>query len=207
MVALPMHLHASDIRSTIKSVNSSQLTKIVESSNYIPPITTSSTGDLLNNTTIPIKLHKPTKKHDPHSNMTNKLFSTTIYPLVKQKTVIDQNVTELDMNVTDNQTLINASFNTINCSENLSYISEENVNQSTIVNSERVGVESAKGSLTAAGITGITLGCVSIIGVVCAVSFIMYRNYGFNRPQVLNDRCSNPDSSGYIDDSTVRVSI
>lgn len=29
-----------------------------------------------------------------------------------------------------------------------------------------------------------------------------------NPPQTLNsDKCSNPDSSGYIDDSTIRVSI
>ncbi|KAJ3622926.1 hypothetical protein MTP99_019195 [Tenebrio molitor] len=60
------------------------------------------------------------------------------------------------------------------------------------------------GNLTAAGITGITLGCVVIVGVICGVSYFLYRNRGFNRPQVLNDRCSNPDSSGYIDDASVR---
>lgn len=67
-------------------------------------------------------------------------------------------------------------------------------------------VEETTGNLSAAGITGITLGCIVIVGVICGVTFFLYRNQGFNRPQVLNDRCSNPDSSGYIDDASVRVS-
>lgn len=45
-----------------------------------------------------------------------------------------------------------------------------------------------------------------VVGIICGVTFFLYRNQGFNRPQVLNDRCSNPDSSGYIDDASVRVS-
>jgi hypothetical protein len=36
--------------------------------------------------------------------------------------------------------------------------------------------------------------------------FFSRRKY-LNPPQTLNsDKCSNPDSSGYIDDSTIRVS-
>lgn len=35
----------------------------------------------------------------------------------------------------------------------------------------------------------------------------MYRRYRWNKPQTLSDKCSNPDSSGYIDDSTLRVSL
>lgn len=61
-------------------------------------------------------------------------------------------------------------------------------------------------NLSVAGITGITLGCVVVVGVICGVSYFMYHIRGFNRPQVLNDHCSNPDSSGYIDDASVRVS-
>lgn len=60
------------------------------------------------------------------------------------------------------------------------------------------------GGISLAGIAGITLGCISVIAIVSMASFVVYRNYGFNRPQVLNDRFSNPDSSAYIDDSTVR---
>lgn len=51
------------------------------------------------------------------------------------------------------------------------------------------------------------LGCVVMVGVLSGISYFIYRNRGFNRPQVLNDRCSNPDSSGYIDDASVRVSM
>lgn len=42
--------------------------------------------------------------------------------------------------------------------------------------------------------------------VAGAVSFVLYRRRFLNKPQTLNDKCSNPDSSGYIDDSTLRVS-
>ena len=42
--------------------------------------------------------------------------------------------------------------------------------------------------------------------IIGAVSFILYRRRFLNKPQTLNDKCSNPDSSGYIDDSTLRVS-
>lgn len=68
------------------------------------------------------------------------------------------------------------------------------------------GTEPTRDNLSAAGITGITVGCIGIVGMICAVSFVIYRNRGLNRPHVLNDRCSNPDSSGYIDDASIRVS-
>ncbi|KAJ8955392.1 hypothetical protein NQ318_003490 [Aromia moschata] len=61
-----------------------------------------------------------------------------------------------------------------------------------------------EGNLSAAGITGITLACVIVVGLICGISYFLYHSRGFNRPQVLNDRCSNPDSSGYIDDASVR---
>lgn len=208
-----MHSLSLELQETTNNpiINNNSV-KSIGSSSYIPPITAASANGYPNATAvIPMKLHKSLKKHEIYANLTNKSSITTEHPLVKETTVIDQNVTDVGLNITDNQTFVNTSFNAINRAENLSYISEDNsMNQTIVVNSERIGVENQeniKGSLTAAGITGITLGCVSIIGIICAVSFVMYRNYGFNRPQVLNDRCSNPDSSGYIDDSTVRVSL
>jgi hypothetical protein len=45
-----------------------------------------------------------------------------------------------------------------------------------------------------------------LLNIAGAVSFILYRRRFLNKPQTLNDKCSNPDSSGYIDDSTLRVS-
>jgi hypothetical protein len=44
------------------------------------------------------------------------------------------------------------------------------------------------------------------MNITGAVSFVLYRRQFLNKPQTLNDKCSNPDSSGYIDDSTLRVS-
>jgi hypothetical protein len=45
-----------------------------------------------------------------------------------------------------------------------------------------------------------------LLNIIGAVSFVLYRRRFLNKPQTLNDKCSNPDSSGYIDDSTLRVS-
>lgn len=36
--------------------------------------------------------------------------------------------------------------------------------------------------------------------------YVIYRRRLWNKPQTLSDKCSNADSSGYIDDSTIRVS-
>nr|CAD7411682.1 unnamed protein product [Timema poppensis] len=40
-----------------------------------------------------------------------------------------------------------------------------------------------------------------------AVSYVMYRRHYLNKPQTLNDKCSNQDSSCYIDDSTLRTDL
>lgn len=37
--------------------------------------------------------------------------------------------------------------------------------------------------------------------------YVIYRRRIWNKPQTLSDKCSNADSSGYIDDSTIRVSF
>lgn len=54
--------------------------------------------------------------------------------------------------------------------------------------------------LDAGAISGI---CFAVIGLCCAVStagIILYRRRYINKPQTLSE----PDSSGYIDDSTIR---
>ncbi|XP_033209780.1 uncharacterized protein LOC117168317 [Belonocnema kinseyi] len=54
-------------------------------------------------------------------------------------------------------------------------------------------------------ITGSCLASLALLSTVATVGFIMYRKRYLNPPQSLNsDKCSNPDSSGYIDDSTIR---
>nr|XP_023013775.1 uncharacterized protein LOC111503649 isoform X2 [Leptinotarsa decemlineata] len=153
-------------------------------------------------TTVVKHVKSSFKKYDflfPNSTSENKTKEVKV-----KETVI--NVME---NMTDNPLLINSSLIAINRTDNLTYLEEvENLNQSSVQNSERLGVEenddelSSEGNLSAAGITGITLGCVVTVGILSGISYFIYRNRGFNRPQVLNDRCSNPDSSGYIDDAS-----
>lgn len=104
--------------------------------------------------------------------------------------------------------MLNAAVNHSMFNDSLLYFEEEHSNNSLMANFERITNSSQlSDNLSAAGITGITLGCVSIVGIILALSYILYRNRGFNRPQVLNDHCSNLDSSGYIDDTSVRVSL
>ncbi|XP_029048357.2 uncharacterized protein LOC114878574 isoform X2 [Osmia bicornis bicornis] len=56
-----------------------------------------------------------------------------------------------------------------------------------------------------AAITGSCLATVVLLSTMGSLGFIMYRRRYLNPPQTLNsDKCSNPDSSGYIDDSTIR---
>ncbi|KAF5294757.1 hypothetical protein FQA39_LY00241 [Lamprigera yunnana] len=202
MVTIPMHSVSLHVHRTTVGPNVNVSVKAVPSSTkYIPPITTMSAILLPYSTLTPIKLHKSSKKYDLQTILTKQFSATTVNPLLKLTTVIDQNVTEVGLNITYNSD--NENINTI---RNISY--ESNANRTLITNSELLEAknhEITRSNWSAAGIMGVTLGCVSIIGVVCAVSFIMYRSYGFNRLQVLNDRCSNPDSSGYIDDSTVRI--
>lgn len=116
-------------------------------------------------------------------------------------------------NVTESQLLINSSFSRVPHTDNLTYMQEDMNSDQSMENTgmreadERAGsVTVMESQLSAAGITGITLGCVVVVGILCGISYFMYHNRGFNRPQVLNDHCSNPDSSGYIDDASVRVS-
>ncbi|KAG5862985.1 hypothetical protein JTB14_034518 [Gonioctena quinquepunctata] len=174
------------------------------------PPTTSVLPITIKNTTIPkntsfSKLGKLLKKNDF-------IFQNTTMKNRTKEDKVKETVINVMENVTDNQLFINASFTAINRTDNLTYLEEEvNFNQSSIQNSERLGVEveddevhSSGGNLSAAGITGITLGCVVTVGLLSGISYFVYRNRGFNRPQVLNDRCSNPDSSGYIDDASVR---
>ncbi|XP_046382709.1 cell surface glycoprotein 1-like isoform X2 [Ischnura elegans] len=69
------------------------------------------------------------------------------------------------------------------------------------------GRMTAPKALDAASIVGISLGSVLLVGAIAGgVGFVLYRRSLYaNKPQTLNDKCSNPDSSGYIDD-TLRVS-
>uniref|UniRef100_A0A1B6ME43 Uncharacterized protein n=1 Tax=Graphocephala atropunctata TaxID=36148 RepID=A0A1B6ME43_9HEMI len=53
-------------------------------------------------------------------------------------------------------------------------------------------------------ISGIIVGTVVLLGLISGGGFVVYRQRMWNKPQTLSDKCSNADSSGYIDDSTLR---
>ncbi|XP_014481044.1 PREDICTED: uncharacterized protein LOC106747723 [Dinoponera quadriceps] len=64
---------------------------------------------------------------------------------------------------------------------------------------------STRSAADIAAITGSCLATVALLSTMGSLGFIMYRRKYLNPPQTLNsDKCSNPDSSGYIDDSTIR---
>ncbi|XP_011496584.1 PREDICTED: uncharacterized protein LOC105361173 [Ceratosolen solmsi marchali] len=66
-------------------------------------------------------------------------------------------------------------------------------------------VESSASVTEIAIITGSCLAILILLSTIGSLGFIMYRRKYLNPPQTLNsDKCSNPDSSGYIDDSTIR---
>ncbi|XP_032678935.1 uncharacterized protein LOC116847733 [Odontomachus brunneus] len=65
--------------------------------------------------------------------------------------------------------------------------------------------DSTRSAADIAAITGSCLATVALLSTMGSLGFIMYRRKYLNPPQTLNsDKCSNPDSSGYIDDSTIR---
>ncbi|KAK9298379.1 hypothetical protein QLX08_008281 [Tetragonisca angustula] len=76
-------------------------------------------------------------------------------------------------------------------------------NESNSKNSKQEG--GSRSTVDIAAITGSCLATVVLLSTMGSLGFIMYRRRYLNPPQTLNsDKCSNPDSSGYIDDSTIR---
>ncbi|XP_065159650.1 uncharacterized protein [Atheta coriaria] len=106
------------------------------------------------------------------------------------------------------ETLVTSASSTFNATEEETLSTLETAykeaDNESMTAFDRSAPAADSGRLSAAGITGITLGCVMLVALVCGASYVWYRNRGFNRPQVLTDRSSNLDSSGYIDDTSVR---
>lgn len=61
------------------------------------------------------------------------------------------------------------------------------------------------GGMDTGTIAGISFAALVLAALVGSTAFVLYRRRYLNKPQTLNDKCSNPDSSGYLDDSTIRV--
>lgn len=164
---------------------------------------TPSTNITENSSNAPISFKKGSKynkKVESMKNLVAKTNDTNKPP--KQLTVIIQNVTDKYENLSKIE--YNSNLTAINQS-NILFSNETNTkndlySQQILQEYEDISSD----NFSAAGITGITMACVVVVGLVCAVSYFLYRNRGFIRPQVLNDHCSNPDSSGYLDDASVR---
>lgn len=68
-------------------------------------------------------------------------------------------------------------------------------------------VENSEGGMDTGAIAGISFAALVLAALAGSTAFVLYRRRYLNKPQTLNDKCSNPDSSGYLDDSTIRVGI
>lgn len=72
------------------------------------------------------------------------------------------------------------------------------------IESSRRVKDPSEGGMDTGAIAAIAFGGVGLAALAGSVAFVMYRRRYLNKPQTLNDKCSNPDSSGYLDDSTIR---
>lgn len=73
------------------------------------------------------------------------------------------------------------------------------------VESSRRVIDSGDGGMDTGVIAGISFAALVLAALAGSTAFVLYRRRYLNKPQTLNDKCSNPDSSGYLDDSTIRV--
>ncbi|CAK1540312.1 unnamed protein product [Leptosia nina] len=74
---------------------------------------------------------------------------------------------------------------------------------SNIESSRRV-IDPGEEGMDTGAIAGISFAALALVGLAGSTAFVLYRRRYLNKPQTLNDKCSNPDSSGYLDDSTIR---
>ncbi|XP_034830078.1 uncharacterized protein [Maniola hyperantus] len=72
------------------------------------------------------------------------------------------------------------------------------------VESSRRIIDSSDGGMDTGAVAGISFAALVLAALAGSTAFILYRRRYLNKPQTLNDKCSNPDSSGYLDDSTIR---
>lgn len=197
--SLTIHSMASEIskNGTAKLIVNGSLTEEPNNATslHIPPkyVNSSSTTTESASTLKTSKNHKKSNKFDIPQKATISLSSKRM-PVIE----VDANVDSFN---SSNQTTIND----LNQTEEVTFSKDELFNQSFLHNLEQIKKDDDVPVISAAGIVGITLGCITIIASVIFVSFVVYRNRGLNRPQVLNDHCSNLDSSGYIDDASIRV--
>ncbi|XP_075976913.1 uncharacterized protein LOC142977087 [Anticarsia gemmatalis] len=72
------------------------------------------------------------------------------------------------------------------------------------IESSRRVIDQGDGGMDTGAIAGISFAALVLAALAGSTAFVLYRRRYLNKPQTLNDKCSNPDSSGYLDDSTIR---
>ncbi|KAG7310368.1 hypothetical protein JYU34_003142 [Plutella xylostella] len=72
------------------------------------------------------------------------------------------------------------------------------------VESSRRVIDQSERGMDTGEIAGISFAALVLVALAGSTAFVLYRRRYLNKPQTLNDKCSNPDSSGYLDDSTIR---
>lgn len=122
---------------------------------------------------------------------------------------LDGNVTEL-AELSERRSKVLTGYNEVKVVNNISSRSTLQVTHQSILNNDKLNSEALfvtdddNGGITmnAGSITGICFGVIGILSALSSMTVYVYRRRFLNKPQTLSE----PDSSGYIDDSTIRVS-
>lgn len=146
-------------------------------------------------------------------NTTNKINKCKDIVKIVNSTDISQNVSYCNQSssekVSKNSTVFNDTIEStteaINVTLNVTLQSVEPISNISSSNDTFSDNENESTKMSSVSITGITFGVLMFIGILLTTSYILYRRNFTNKLHTLNDKCSNLDSSGYIDDSSIRV--
>lgn len=118
-------------------------------------------------------------------------------PVRQSKTLATQRLAASDVNSVDNFTAETKNLLTAVSAAAVSVSDDDVISERKLNTDAR-----ASSALDAGAISGICLAALGLCGGVAAAGVLAYRRRYVNKPQTLGE----PDSSGYIDDSTIRVS-
>lgn len=117
-----------------------------------------------------------------------------------------ENTTEQSIDTSSNNSVIENITRNITVSPDSLFRESLNSNESDILASSRQTMSEVEGikTLNIALMVVAAVAVISIITGIGALSVMLYRRYQWNKPQTFSDKCSNADSTGYIDDSTLK---
>lgn len=133
-----------------------------------------------------------------HTSNDPTLSKPSSKPVRQSKNLANQRLTATDVNSVDNFTAETKNL--------LTAISAAAVSASDddVISERKLNADARTASVLDAGaISGICVAALGLCAGVATAGVLAYRRRYVNKPQTLNE----PDSSGYIDDSTIRVSL